>query len=229
MASFDVVVFDLDGTLADTVPDITDAINVAPQAHGLPELNASEIRAMLGDGVKVLVNRALKAVEASEEISLDAVFSTFLDYYSDHLAEKSYPWPDVENTLRQLKAEGVSISLCTNKIERLTFPFLVSMGWENIFASVVCGDTFPTQKPSPEPLIEAVHRAGGGRALFVGDTIVDLATANAANIPCVIVDIEGLWQKNTTINKLSPYNIISKFKDLLAIVNEPIYEPNVRN
>ena len=185
---FRTVVFDLDGTLADTAPDLTAALNHALAALGKPPVPADDVRHMVGHGVRVLLRNGLTAAgECSEEL-IDRGFPIFLDYYEEHIADHSRPFDGVEQTLAALEADGVKIAICTNKLESLTHRFLAEIGWEGRFAAVVGGDTLPVRKPDPAPLFEAIARAGGdGPAAFVGDSITDTNTAKAAALPCVAV------------------------------------------
>jgi phosphoglycolate phosphatase len=183
---FRTVVFDLDGTLADTSPDLTAALNHALVALGRSPVPAEDVRHMVGHGVRALLRNGLTATgEVSEEL-IDQGFPIFFTYYEEHIADHSRPFDGVEQALAALEADGVKIAICTNKLESLTHHFLKAMGWENRFAAVVGGDTLDVRKPDPAPLFEAIARAGGeGPAAFVGDSITDTDTAKAADLPCV--------------------------------------------
>jgi phosphoglycolate phosphatase len=183
---FRTVVFDLDGTLADTSPDLTAALNHALVALGRAPVPAEDVRHMVGHGVRALLRNGLTATgEVSEEL-IDQGFPIFFSFYEEHIADHSRPFDGVEQALTALEADGVKIAICTNKLESLTHRFLAAMGWENRFAAIVGGDTLDVRKPDPAPLFEAIARAGGeGPAAFVGDSITDTDTAKAAGIPCV--------------------------------------------
>jgi len=186
-----IVVFDLDGTLADTAPDLAASVNVMLLQMGRKALTIDEVRALLGDGVRELVRRALAASGDSSEELFNAHFLIFLHHYESHIADHSRAWPGANEALHALRSGGVVLALCTNKLEQLTTPLLNSLGWTELFSVVICGDTLSARKPDPAPLLEAVRRAGGGPALFVGDTSVDLATAEGAGLPVVIIDMIG--------------------------------------
>jgi phosphoglycolate phosphatase len=183
---FRTVVFDLDGTLVDTAPDLTAALNHALGALGRAPVSPEALRHMVGHGVRVLLRNGLAATgEVSEEL-IDRGFPIFFDYYAGHIADHTRPFPGVEEALAALEADGVTIAVCTNKLESLTYPLLAALGWEGRFAAVVGGDTLPVRKPDPAPLLEAITRAGGeGPVAFVGDSITDTDTAKAAGLPCV--------------------------------------------
>jgi len=183
---FRTVVFDLDGTLADTAPDLTAALNHALHEMGRPPIPAADVRHMVGHGARALLRKGLAATGEVSEDLVEQGFPLFIAYYGDHIADHSHPFDGVEETLAALEAQGVTIAICTNKPEGLTHIFLKAMGWEGRFAAVVGGDTLEVRKPDPTPLFAAIERSGGqGPAAFVGDSITDTDTARAAGIPCV--------------------------------------------
>lgn len=183
---FRTVVFDLDGTLADTAPDLTAALNHALHEMGRPSIPAADVRHMVGHGARALLRKGLAATGEVSEDLVEQGFPLFIAYYGDHIADHSHPFDGVEETLAALEAQGVTIAICTNKPEGLTHIFLKAMGWEGRFAAVVGGDTLEVRKPDPAPLFAAIERSGGqGPAAFVGDSITDTDTARAAGIPCV--------------------------------------------
>ena len=182
---FDVVVFDLDGTLADTAPDLTAALNHSLASLGRPPIPAESVRHMVGHGARALLQNGLAATGAVNEALIEEGFPIFLDYYERHICDHSYPFPGVEAALDALAAQGVRLAVCTNKLEGLARAFIAALGWTDRFAAIVGGDTLPVRKPDPAPLFAAIEQAGGGRAAFVGDSITDTDTARAAKLPCV--------------------------------------------
>ena len=190
-ARYRTVVFDLDGTLADTAPDLAASINVMLQQMRRKALTVEQLRLFMGDGVHELVRRAMAASGGCAEDLFASHYPVFLDHYENHLADHSHAWPGVTDALQALLSSGVALALCTNKLEKLTIPFLERLGLEDVFAAVICGDTLSTCKPDPAPLLEAVRRAARSPAIFVGDTGVDIATAEAAGLPIVIADMIG--------------------------------------
>lgn len=185
--AFDVVAFDLDGSLADTSLDLAAALNHALVRLGRPQVPTESVRHLIGHGARALLRRGLAATGAAPEELVETGFPIFIDYYLDHICVGTRPYAGVEAALGRLQAEGTKISLCTNKQEAPTFALLDALGWRNLFDAVVGGDTLPVRKPDPAPLFEAVARAGGGRAAFVGDSITDADTAKAARLPFVAV------------------------------------------
>ena len=187
MASFpfDVVAFDLDGTLAETAPDLTASLNHVLVELGRDPIAAESVRDMVGHGARALIRSGLAATGTVSETMVDEGFPIFLDYYGAHIADGSYAFPGVEKALDELAARGVALAICTNKVESLAVKFVDAMGWNDRFAAIIGGDTMPTNKPDPAPVREAIRRAGGGRAAFVGDSISDTGAARNAGIPCV--------------------------------------------
>jgi phosphoglycolate phosphatase len=182
---FDVVIFDLDGTLADTAPDLTAALNHALRELGRPSIPAEDVRHMVGHGVRALLHKGLAATGEVNEGLVDRGAPIFVDYYHAHIADGSRPFDGVEAALTELDARGVRLGICTNKLEGLARQLVAALDWSDRFAAIVGGDTLPQRKPDPAPVHAAIARTGGGRAAFVGDSISDTDAARAAGIPCV--------------------------------------------
>jgi phosphoglycolate phosphatase len=182
---FDVILFDLDGTLADTALDLSAALNHALAGLGRPQVSAQQVRRMVGHGVRMLLQRGLAATGPVDDSLIERGLPLLLAYYADHIADHSKPYDGVVSALTALEAQGVKLAICTNKPEALTLKLIEALGWSGRFASVIGGDTLPQRKPDPAPVHEAIRRAGGGRAAFVGDSISDTDAARAAGIPCV--------------------------------------------
>ena len=182
---FDIVIFDLDGTLADTALDLAAALNHALTKMGRAPVPAEQVRSMVGHGARALLRKGLAATGEVSEALVEQGFPIFLDYYEAHIADHSRPFDGVEAALDQLDALGVRRAICTNKLEGLTHSLVAALGWQDRFDAIVGGDTLPQRKPDPAPVHEAIARAGGGRAAFVGDSINDTDAARAAGIPCI--------------------------------------------
>lgn len=181
---FDTVAFDLDGTLADTLPDIAAALNHALSLLGKRSLDPESVRHLVGGGAKALLRAAVPGAETE---LIERLYPIYLDAYAAHICEGTRVYPGVETALDALAARGVNLALCTNKPERTTGLLVEALGWEGRFAAIVSADTLPVRKPDPLPLTEAIARAGGGRAAYVGDSIVDADTARAAGVPFVAI------------------------------------------
>jgi phosphoglycolate phosphatase len=184
---FRTVAFDLDGTLADTAPDIAAALNRMLVALRRQALAEDTIRSLVGHGARSLVERALTATGGAPEALIDRGLPLYLDFYAQDVCSGTLPYPGVERALDALAAADVSLAVCTNKVEGLTRQLLAALGWTERFVAVVGGDTLLTRKPDPAMLHEAIALAGGGRAAYVGDSMTDADTARAAAVPFVAV------------------------------------------
>ncbi|MEH3107244.1 MAG: phosphoglycolate phosphatase [Sphingomonas fennica] len=184
---FAVVAFDLDGTLADTAPDLTAALNHALSELGRPPVPAEDVRHMVGHGARALLRRGLGATGDADEALVEQGFPLFLDHYEANIAVGTRPFPGIEAALDAIAAEGATLAICTNKLEGLARRLVDALGWTARFPVIVGGDSLPVRKPDPAPLHAAIALAGGGAAAFVGDSITDVDTARAALIPCVAV------------------------------------------
>jgi len=176
------VIFDLDGTLLDSRADLADAVNHVRHALALPPLDPFAIHRYVGDGARALVERALGPTR--RELWNEGV-ERFLAYYDEHLLDRSCLYPGMMELLAALGAAGVSISVLTNKPEGFSRRILAGLGVAGAFIDVVGGDTLPVRKPDPRGVTHLLARAGvsPARALVVGDSSVDVATARAARVP----------------------------------------------
>ncbi len=184
---FDVIAFDLDGTLADTAPDLAAALNHALSRLGRPVVDPASVYTLVGHGARALLRKGLATSGASDDAMVEEGFPHFIDYYAANICNGTTCYPGVEPVLDDLRTRGVRTAICTNKPEELTRTLLDALGWSGRFDAIVGGDTLPVRKPDPAPLHEAIARAGGGRAVFVGDSITDSETAHAAGLPFVAV------------------------------------------
>ena len=185
------IVFDLDGTLVDTAPDLIDTLNLILGRHDVPPVGFDDARAMIGAGVKSLLQRALasKGLRFPPD-EIDRLFDEYLKLYAEHIADRSRPFPGLERALDELAADGCRLAVCTNKLEWLSVLLLDRLGLSPRFATICGQDTFAMRKPDPEMLRLTIARAGGdaARAVMVGDSMTDVATAKAAGVPVVAVD-----------------------------------------
>ena len=210
---FDTVAFDLDGTLADTAPDLAAVLNHVLRELGRPEVSAESVRHLVGHGARALLRNGLAASGDAPEDLVERGFPSYLDYYAANICVGTRPYEGVEAALDRLAAGGARLAVCTNKLESLTHLLLDALGWSSRFEAVVGGDTLPVRKPDPAPLVEAIARAGGGRAAFVGDSITDATTARAAGVPFVAVSF-GFSDRPAT--ELGAGAVIDHFDDLPA-------------
>jgi phosphoglycolate phosphatase len=208
------VVFDLDGTLVDTAPDLVETLNVILAREGLPPIDYASARNMVGGGARVMLERGLAAEgRALPAAEVDRLMASFIEHYAAHIADHSRPFPGVQAALDTLAGRGCQFAICTNKLEWLSVRLLDALGLSRRFAAICGQDTFKIAKPDPEILRATITRAGGTpeAAVMVGDSITDIATAKAAGIPVVAVDF---GYSDRPVAELAPDRIISRFADL---------------
>ena len=183
------VVFDLDGTLVDTAPDLCAALNHALGVLGRPGVPAPDVRHMVGHGARRLLAQGLAASgEATPEL-IEAGFGPFIEFYAANIAVGSRPYPGIEAALDELAAAGTVVAICTNKPVALSRALVTALGWDGRFAANLGFDSVAKPKPDPGHLLAAIAAAGGVAAttVFVGDSITDTTTAIAAGVPVVAV------------------------------------------
>jgi len=213
--SFDLVGFDLDGTLLDTSGDLAVAVNHALATVSLPPFAVDEIKRFVGRGARVMLERALAAANARSEQMLERLLPVMLEHYGAHLATYTQPYPGLIAAMDDLRARGVRLAVCTNKAERFTLPLLRQLGLDRYFDSIVGGDTVGVSKPNPAPIRAMIERAGGGRCIFVGDTINDIAGAKNAGIPSIAVSFGFI---ETPAHELGADAVIDHYDELVPLL-----------
>src|SRR5688500_2508868 len=215
---FDVVAFDLDGTLADTAPDLAEALNHSLEALGRPQVPPASVRHLIGHGARALLRRGLAASGEAPEELVELGFPIFLEHYAAHICDGTRLFPGIEEALDEVERAGAALAVCTNKQEALTMKLLGALGLSGRFAAIVGGDTLSVRKPDPAPLFEAIARAGGGRAVLVGDSITDADTARAAGVPFVAV---SFGFSDRPVEQLGADLVIDSYEELKAAL-EPL-------
>ena len=212
------LVFDLDGTLIDSAPDIADAVNALLAELGKSPLALGAIKTMIGDGAPVLLARALAAAGVVESASqLMPRFKTFYEAASTNRTEL---YPMVREVLEEFRREGRRLALCTNKPFAATQMVLDHFGLSPLFQAIIGGDSLQQRKPAREPLLAAITLSGGvaaratDEALMIGDSHTDLATAKAGGIPAVIIP-SGYGQPADRATQ-GHFHQIARFADLPA-------------
>ena len=182
------LIFDLDGTLADTSPDLLGATNAVLAAQGRDLLDLAHLRHMVGFGARALIHQAMVASGApAKEDDMPALVEIFLAHYRDHIADGTRLFPGVAETLELLKAQGARLGVLTNKPQELTDPLLPLLGLRGVFAAVYGAGRKPYTKPDPRIFQDVVTACGGGPAVMIGDSITDLNTARAAGVSCILM------------------------------------------
>ena len=208
------IVFDLDGTLVDTAPDLISTLNFVLAGERLPPVAYDDARRMIGGGTRRMIERALIAqgrnVPGAE---LDRMFRIFIDHYGAHIADRSRPFPHLESVLQRFGGEGCRLAVCTNKLEWLSRRLLDALNLSRYFAAICGQDTFGIQKPDPQMLRLTIRRVGGEvqRAIMIGDSMTDVRTARAANVPVIAVDF---GYSEVTPAALDADRLISSYTEL---------------
>ncbi|MBK8173810.1 MAG: phosphoglycolate phosphatase [Rhodospirillales bacterium] len=214
------IVFDLDGTLIDSAPDLQAALNTMLTEAGRRPLLLDEVIAIVGDGAGVLVRRALAITGGlGAESETDRLLARFLAIYEAHAADLTYAYCGVEQTLAALRAAGFRLGICTNKPERMSCAILAKLGLDSYFSAVIGGDSVPgARKPDPRHLEAALVALGGAadQAVMVGDSINDVAAARSLGVP-VIVRTGGYGAVPT--EDLGADIIIREFAELPAAIS----------
>ena len=187
MTAHPALIFDLDGTLADTAPDLLGATNAVLAAKGRPLLDLNHLRHMVGFGARALIGQAMEASGTPvTEDQMPGLVEIFLDHYRAHIADGTRLFPGVPETLAALKARGARLGVLTNKPQELTDRLLPLLGLDGLFAAVYGAGRKPYTKPDPRIFHEVVTDCGGASGTMIGDSITDLNTARAAGAPCIL-------------------------------------------
>jgi phosphoglycolate phosphatase len=214
------IVFDLDGTLVDTAPDLVETLNVILAPEGLPPVPYDAARNLVGGGARVMIERALEAEGRSvTPAKLGEMLDRFIAYYAEHVADHSRVFPGLEVTLDMLAAQGARLAVCTNKLERLSLLLLDKLELTKRFAAVCGPETFGMPKPDPEVLRRTITSAAGDitRAIMIGDSITDIRTARAAGVPVIAVDF---GYSDRPIAEYKPDRVVSHMQALPRAIAE---------
>jgi phosphoglycolate phosphatase len=218
MISARMVVFDLDGTLVDTAPDLISALNFVLGREGLPPVPLHSARTMIGAGARKLIERGLELEGRNMSVAdVDRLTGDFIAYYAAHIADASRPFDGLESALDDLAGRGYRFAVCTNKLEWLSKRLLDQLGLSSRFAAICGADTFGISKPDPAILQQTVARAGGelSQAVMVGDAGPDIGVARRAGVPVIGVEF---GYTDVPIADLKPDRLIGHMRDLPAAV-----------
>lgn len=205
------IVFDLDGTLVDTAPDLANALNDVLTRRGHEPVSLDTVRQCVGHGARVMIEETLRRAGAEDDI--DRMLAEFLVHYEANIAAQSRPFPGAVAALEAFAAQGATLAICTNKRESLSRRLLQELGIDGYFAAIAGRDTFAVSKPDPAHLTGTIALARGDRshALMIGDSEVDLRTAKAAGVPIVLV---SFGYATCPLHGLSPEAMIDHFDEL---------------
>ena len=223
------ILFDLDGTLVNSAPDLMRAHNHVMKKYGYDERNLSDIKKLAGKGSKVMLTRSMhELAEMSGKIkktddAIEEMTKEFIDYYSKNIAEESSLKNGTTNFLSWCKKKSISMAVCTNKQENLSIDLLKKIKIYDYFDYVAGGNTFNHNKPNPKHLTDTIEIIGGNvkKALMIGDSETDSNASKAANIPFVLID-DGYTEKKS--NEIYHDHLVKDFVGLEKIIEKYIYD-----
>ncbi len=215
------VIFDLDGTLADTSGDLLAAANTCFRSLGLADLLDARDSGTALKGGRAMLRLGFSRVAGFDETDVHAQYQPLLDAYAAAIDHHTYLYPGAMDAVSNLKDAGYAVGIATNKPEALAHTLMTSLGVRDVFASLVGADTLPVRKPDPEHLFEAARRAGGdpARCLLVGDTVTDRDTSKAAGVPSILVTF---GPGDDDVRALNPDGLIGHFDELMEEVRRLI-------
>ena len=218
------LIFDLDGTLIDSVPDLAEAINNMLIQLKREPFATDVIRGWVGNGAETLVKRALSG-NGVIDTQLDHTFvsealTSFLDFYTQNLCDTTDVYPHVKETLHTLKKQGYVMSIVTNKPIAFVAPILKGLGLDGLFELILGGDSLPVKKPEPLPLLHTCQQLGFSieEALMIGDSKNDILAANSANMQSIGVTYG--YNYGEDISTFSPTTVIDDFQTLTALLTD---------
>ena len=208
------VVFDLDGTLVDTAPDLVASLNHTIAAHGLAPVTYEDLTHLVGHGARAMIERAFRLRgNPLDETELPAMMDRFVEHYLAGMPGDSQPYPGLTASLDGLRDAGMKLAVCTNKMESLARPLIDGLNLGGYFAAITGGDTFPVRKPDPAHLTGTVELAGGDirHTVMVGDSLNDLKVAVNAGVPSIGVPF---GYSDVPIQTLDPTVLITHYDQL---------------
>lgn len=214
------VVFDLDGTLIDSLPDLAAAVNRLLRSEGLQPMERAEVRSYVGDGAPVLMRRVM-AARGMDPARHAAITARMVADYTLRSSEATTVYPHVAETLGRLRANGWRLGICTNKPGAPTLSVLRAYGLDGYFSAVVAGDTLAERKPDPTPLRHTLALLGTERAAYVGDSEVDAATAGAAALPFALFTEGYLRVPRSDIASAAEFSDFRELPEILRGIVAP--------
>jgi phosphoglycolate phosphatase len=214
------VLFDLDGTLVDSLPDLANTLNFILHQEGLSPLDQATIRPFIGQGAKAMLRKGFEANgSALEEEALDRLFARFLDHYHDHIADHSRPFDGIDLALQDLAQSGHKLAVCTNKTSLLAEKLLRELELDYHFDVIAGADRYGVKKPDAGHILQLLKELDRpvNQAIMVGDTAPDFLAAHNAGIPVIAV---SFGYCNGDISTYRPDIIIDHFHELVQAVND---------
>lgn len=208
------VLFDLDGTLVDSLPDIALSANRMLAELGRSQRDIAEIRRFVGKGIPNLVTRCMTEGAQADKAEIEAAIAVFRRHYAGINGQHAEVYPTVHDTLAQLRAMGLKLACVTNKAEAFTLPLLDKLDLARHFDAVVSGDTLPVKKPDPAVLNHACMLLGTRRALMIGDSANDALAARAAGLPVLLVTYG--YSEGVPVDTIECDGLLSTASDVLA-------------
>lgn len=224
-----IIVFDLDGTLIDTAPDLLDSLNHVITAEGLDPVSTKDLRSHVGHGARAMLRRAYQAQErALPDDHLEQLVSDFIDHYTANMPGRSRPFDGALACMDRFEEAGFVLAVCTNKFEAMSRQLLNALGIGDRFAAICGANTFQVRKPEPGHLTGTIDMAGGDRdrAVMIGDSDTDINTAKAAGIPVIAVDFGYSTQP---VDTYAPDRVISHFDALTPLMARELIGTQVRS
>ncbi|VAV88120.1 Phosphoglycolate phosphatase [hydrothermal vent metagenome] len=212
------IIFDLDGTLVDSAPDLCGALNHVLRQAGRPEMDIARVRHMVGDGARALI---IKGFSTSGDLpdanGINAILQDFLDFYLDNITAQTVIFPGALNVLKKLAEMNIPLGLCTNKAIKLTTKLMAESGLSGYFSAIIGGDSFDYCKPDPRHLTSTLNdmKASPDGAVMVGDSINDILAAKAAGIPVICASFGYSKTPIATLNPDAIFDHYDTFFDAL--------------
>ncbi|MCP4932642.1 MAG: phosphoglycolate phosphatase [bacterium] len=214
-----VIIFDLDGTLVDTAPDLIATLNHLLAMENCSPAPERPMRTMISLGARAMIIKGFElAKQPKTDVQLDQLTERFIAHYSDHIAVNSRPFPGVIKLLDQLSARGTPMGICTNKREDLSKQLLKCLHLDHYFSAIIGVDTLAVKKPHPEHITGTIEALGGSsaHAIMIGDSETDIKAAKAANIPVIALDFGYSLEP---VANFHPDAIVSHYHDLLPLLD----------
>ncbi|NOZ66439.1 MAG: HAD-IA family hydrolase [Alphaproteobacteria bacterium] len=214
------IIFDLDGTLVDSAPDLCGALNHVLKQAGRQEVDIGHVRHMVGDGARALIIKGFSTSgDLPDENGVNAILQDFLDFYLDNITAQTVIFPGALDVLKKLTEMNIPLGLCTNKAIKLTTKLMTESGLSDYFSAIIGGDSFDYCKPDPRHLTSTLREmeASSHRAVMIGDSINDILAAKSAGIPVICA---SFGYSKTPVATLNPDAIFDHYDGFFDVLND---------